>query len=168
LHDGRRSFESRLEADRISAEVRPDQPSTPDTGPIRKKKLKIASLLGSFIILLVLGYAANQTHRTNRNQKVVTEFLVWTTQLEKDNPAVIRGEFMAMTNDFGAAFHYEGKYTTPADRTIAIEFRHSERLFNRSGRLVFSTEGRSVTWPVEDIERGREIDLKAEFPEAFR
>jgi hypothetical protein len=166
VHDGGRSFEPQQEAIRVSAEVRPEELSKPE--PNYKKTFKIALLLGSLFILLALGYTLNQTHRTSRNQKVVNEFLAWTNQFAKDNPSVVLEGYTAMSKDFGAAFHYEGNYKTPTDRTIAIDFRHRERLFNRSGRLIFTAGGRSITWPVEDIERGRKVDLEAEFPEAFR
>jgi len=68
----------------------------------------------------------------------------------------------------GPRLHHNGKYTTPTGRPVLIDLEYLDRPFDPSGRLVLTAEGRWITWPIEDIERGRKVDLKAEFPEAFR
>jgi hypothetical protein len=59
-------------------------------------------------------------------------------------------------------------FQTQAGKTIQIQADLRIGPFSSVRRVTFETPGRTVTWPFEDIERGRKVDLRAEFPEAFR
>jgi hypothetical protein len=60
------------------------------------------------------------------------------------------------------------QFQVTAGRVITLRAALRSGPFWVDRRLTFESSDRSVTWPFEDVERGRRIDLKAEFPEAFR
>jgi len=153
----------------MSSEVRPDNLSPPDPQSSRKKKFAI-NWLAVVSFALMFGVLANFAWSTLRNQKVQTDLSAWTDQLQKDNPSIKFAGFKGgYSGDLlGTSYQYQGKYTTPTGHPIAIDFNFRGRPFADSSRLVLSAAGKSLTLPLADIERGRKLDLKAEFPEAFR
>jgi hypothetical protein len=153
----------------MSSEVRLDNLSPTDPQPSRKKKFAI-NWLAVVGFGLVLGVLANFAWSSLRYQKAQTDLFAWTSQLQKDNPSIKFAGFKAgYSGDLlGMSYQYQGKYTTPTGHPIAIDFNFRGRPFADSSHLVLSAEGKSLTLPFADVERGRKLDLKAEFPEAFR
>jgi hypothetical protein len=156
-----------MEAVRMSAE----EPSTPNPRAIRKKKPSIKSLM-TWVLILALGFGfiANLLRSNHRTQAAQGQFTAWVQRLTKDNPSCAMDRYtMGMGGDLlGSWLHYGGNFKTSAGRPIAFDFVFRNRLFDPPGRVVLSADGRSKTVPLEDIESGRTLDLKAEFPEAFR
>jgi hypothetical protein len=158
----------------MSVEVRPEEPSPPDPGPARKKKFTLKFVIAqSLIMAVVLGYLNHITHKGQRMRTTRQNVLDWTFKIVRDNPSlVLAGHSSEGGEDLlGAWSHVEGTLKTPAGRLIAISFTSRDRLFDKSDgpdHLVLTAEGRSVTWPIEVIERAQKVDLKTEFPEAFR
>jgi hypothetical protein len=57
---------------------------------------------------------------------------------------------------------------TKTGREVRITVGVRQQIFGGvSGVVTFESGGRSVAWPLEDLERGRKIELRAIFPEAF-
>ncbi len=96
--------------------------------------------------------------------------MAWSLKFKQDNPSIAMARFTTARsgNLMGHSCHFEGRYRTSTGRPIACDFRYHNRPFEEVGQLVLSAEGRSMTVPLEDVVSGRAIDLKAEFPEAFR
>jgi hypothetical protein len=135
---------------------------------IHKKKSPIVWPV--FSLVLAVAILANFAWSSLRNQNAKAGFFAWSNQLKQDNPSTVFGGFTTSQSSdlLGSSFQYQAKCTTPTGHPIAIDFHYRGRLFTDSGRLVLSAEGKSLTLPPEDVERGRKVDLKAEFPEAFR
>jgi hypothetical protein len=148
-----------------------EEPLTPEPRAIRKKKSSIKSLM-IWVLILALGFGllANLLRSERRTRKVERRFIAWTHQLTKDNPSCAMDRFTMGTghDPLGNWLHWEGKFKTSTGRPIAFDFIFRDRFFDHPGQVVLSADGRSMTVPLEDIERPRTIDLKAEFPEAFR
>jgi hypothetical protein len=146
----------------MSSDVRSDDMA------LQKKKFPIVWPV--FSLVLAVAILANFAWSSLRNQKAQASFFAWSNQLKQDNPSTVFGGFTTSQSSdlLGSSFRYQSKCTTPTGHPIAIDFHHRGRLFTDSSRLALSAEGKSLTLPLEDIERGRKIDLKAEFPEAFR
>jgi len=106
-----------------------------------------------------------------RNQEASTRMFAWIDRLQADHPALKGGTTsMDIRDDYWAGhdWDYRACYETPTGHPITVSARTRSRPSRDPGRVVISAEGRSVTWPIEDVERGRPIDLRAEFPGAFR
>jgi hypothetical protein len=85
--------------------------------------------------------------------------------LSKDGVYEMEGAYHPLGADFAGEYHLK----TPSGHMIAIiaEIR-SGPFGDGPNRVTFEDAGRSMTWPFEDLERGRKVDLRAMFPEAFR
>jgi hypothetical protein len=155
----------------MSAEVHSDSASTPDPGLVRKQKFTLRwALTLTLVMALVLSFGSNYSRSSNHTRMARDHVRAWTFRLAKDNvPLTIGSSTTQMGNDLlGTWSSYQGKLTTPTGRAIVIDFTSRDRLFDKSDHLVLSAEGKSVTWPIESIDRAQKVDLKAEFPEAFR
>jgi hypothetical protein len=153
--------------------VSPDEPveARPVTDSGRERKFTIRWMMVMiFTIAVMLGWALDQARAWRRNGVLGSRFMVWHHQFMADNPSITLGElaFSRPIDLRGSNVRGQGHYTTPTGRRISIDLEARSNPFEDRGQLVISAEGRSVTWPVKDMERGRRIDLKAEFPEAFR
>jgi hypothetical protein len=146
----------------MSSEVRSDDMA------MHKKKFPIVGPV--LFLVLAVAILANFAWNTHRNQKAQTSLFAWTNQLKQDNPSIVFSGFTISSSAdlLGGSFQYQSKFKTPTGRPMVIDFNFLGRPFSDSGGLVLSAEGKSLTLPLEDVERGRKIDLKAEFPEAFR
>jgi hypothetical protein len=148
-------------SDQLPAEARP--------APGQKLTIK-AMMVIVFTIAVMFGWGMNSVRAWQRVWKLGGRFIAWESQLRADNPSLAFGslEGTKPIDLRGATSHYQGHYTTPTGRRISFILDAHYGMFGNRGQLVISAEGRSVIWPIEDVERGRKIDLNAEFPEAFR
>jgi hypothetical protein len=154
----------------VESETRPRNPSASIGGSTGRKPFPTGLLLIVCALLLAAGVLTRIYVTSRRSAQLQTAFLAWTTQLAKDNPSLVfRGFTASQHADLrGTSLDYHWKYATPTGRQIAIDLSLQERPFSLPSPIVISTDGRSMTLPLEDMERGRKLDLKTEFPEAFR
>jgi hypothetical protein len=148
-----------------------DHPVAP-TGPVvaRKKKSEIRSIMLAILVLaLVLGLATNWSRNHRRAQDKHIEVGRWFGQLLEDNPTVIAEGFGGSSGGdlLRSQIHFQGRCLTPTRHSISMDVDYRIGPLGEETRLVLSSEGRSATRPIEDLIH-RKVDLKAEFPEAFR
>jgi len=137
----------------------------------RRRTFRLRSLLVAVALIGTgLGWATTLSRGDRRNQEAVTRTSAWINKLQADHPTLKGGTAsMDIRGDwFGHDSAYRARYETPTGRPIAVSAEMCFRPSRDAGHAVISAGGRSVTRPIEDIERGRKIDLRAEFPEAFR
>jgi len=138
--------------------------------PRRRRRVTIKGLMVAVLVVAVGLGAATHRYRCHRRAEVLRSRLHdFFHQLEVSNPQEFQSESTMMIDEWlGSGFRFRGEHRTTTRRPIVIEAEVHVRLFDDLGRMVISSGSRSVTWPIEDIERGRKVDLRAEFPEAFR
>jgi len=124
-----------------------------------------------WIVLLAVGLGwALQIVRSDRTLR--TDEAIFTSCIAES------GKLNASLKSFGPSVHSRSNFfelsrrcdyvfQTPTGKPISIkaELRYGPFLSVRE--VIIEASGRAVTWPLEDIERGRKIELRAEFPEAF-
>jgi hypothetical protein len=139
--------------------------------PVRKSRLRIRSLM---VWVALVGAGLGWVLHTVRTERAFQAdraiFAVWAAEFEKDNPALKPlGRSMSSTWNFLELDQrlYQN-YQTAAGGRFSIQLVLRGGPFWGDRRVDFESPGRSATWPFEDIARGRKVDLKTEFPEAFR
>ncbi len=136
----------------------------------RRHRLTIGGLMAAVLVIAVgLGWVTHRDRSRRRAEALLDRLRDFFYQLEVSNPKEFQSESLTGIDEWlGSGFRFQGEHRTPTRRPIVVEADVHVRPFDDLGHVVISSGGRSVTWPIEDIERGREIDLRAEFPEAFR
>ena len=147
----------------MSAEVRPEEPLTPEPGPIRGKKFTTTTLMVGLIILvagaaaIALGKVANTALSLRRTEKVRADLYAWKAQLAKDNPSIVFAVVVegSTVDLLGTSLHHNGKYTTPTGRPVLIDLEYRRDWSNQPfflssslGRLEMSqpTIGFGAIW----------------------
>jgi hypothetical protein len=143
------------------SKVRPEGKS-----PIRIKSLMVMVA----VVALGLGYLTHTVRTLRLLQADESVFKSWVVKVERDNPTLKRAGMSFRSNSSFFELSRSCDYTlvTPVRKTITIQLVLRRGPFSSVGKVTFDSADRSVTWPFEEIQRGRPIDLKAEFPEAFR
>ena len=139
--------------------------------PARRPRMRIKSLMiWVGLVALGLGWVLYDARIRQSFQVDRSRFAVWAAEFEKDHLSLEPlGRSMRST---GSIFSLDQRLTQ--DYQAKAGGRISIQLVLRAGpswgdrRVTFESPGRTVSWPFEDIERGRKVDLKAEFPGAFR
>ena len=155
----------------MSVEVRSDSASTPDPKRITKQRLALRwAMAVTWVMALVTLYFSNYSRSGNHTRMTRDRVINWTFRLAKDNlPLTLGSTKSELGNDLlGTWASYQGALVTPTGRAIRIDFTSRDRFFDKSDHLVLTAEGKSVTWPIESIDRAQKVDLKVDFPEAFR
>jgi hypothetical protein len=149
----------------------PDPPEV--VGPRTRWTFTIRSMMAVVVtVAALLGYqhALHRSHR--RAWRATTQLAELGQQLAQSDPTLRT----TGANLGSGTLHWLGgdmklwdELRTVAGReiTVAVEV-HMGILRDGPNRVTFESAGRSVTWPFEDLERGRKVDLRALFPEAFR
>jgi hypothetical protein len=96
----------------------------------------------------------------------LTEITRWFGQLLEDNRPAFCDRYGTRNEggfvNWSISFH--GQALTPTQHSITMDLDyHCGTLGEETYHVVLSSEGRSVTRPIEDLIH-RKIDLKAEFP----
>jgi hypothetical protein len=142
-----------------------------DAGPARRRRFTIRSLMLAVVAVgFLLGWGIGLERARRRVGEATTELYALVGRIEKDDPSVsmivITGEGHFRLD--GAGSTVRSRLETAAGARIAITIDVRSRVFrDETGQVVFESGGRSVTWPFEDLRRGRKLDLRAIFPEAF-
>jgi hypothetical protein len=143
--------------------------------PVNKTDGKSRSRIKSLMLTVayvafgcgVLVWGARTIYQNEADQ---ARFNSWMAEVDKANPSITRSG-MSMKSSFNiVVFSRECRYSclTPTKKEIKIEATLRTTPISILRQVTFESNGKSVTWPFQDIENGRMIDLKAEFPEAFR
>jgi hypothetical protein len=145
---------------------------TPETTsrPSRGYRLTIRSIM-VFVVLFALGFGfvVNQTRNVNQAKAVEDRTLAWINRLFlEQSMAKAESAYGVVEGYFSCDWEYNGYFTTEFNHLIVIKVRVHSRSSGPEGQIEFSSEGQTITWPIEDIEKARKINLKAEFPKAFR
>jgi hypothetical protein len=153
----------------------PDDPSDLSAAPApsisHKKGLSTRSMmLIVLFVAVVLGDVLHNTRSSQRAGETSHRLMSWWRQVQVDNPSISFDSLsIGEPIDWqGCYLRFKAGFKTATGRPIKIDAETRFGWFHHDGHMVISAEGRSITWPIEDAERGRKIDLKAEFPEAFR
>ncbi len=119
----------------------------------------------------VLGWLAGMERARRSVKRVMVRFVLQQMDQERRQEPRLGAVGYSWDSGWtwdGYMFEYHDQVKTPAGKLIATAAYARSSVFGSSGRIVFSTGGRAVTWPVGDILDRRPIDLRALFPEAFR
>jgi hypothetical protein len=137
----------------------------------RGSRLRIEWLMAWVAVIAVVSGWIVHVNRMDRSfQEDRSQFIGWAAEFEKDQPS-LRPLDRSMTTSgifFWADHRWNQDDKTPTGERISIQVALQAGPAWADRRVTFESPGRTVTWPFADIERGRRIDLKAEFPEAFR
>jgi hypothetical protein len=142
-----------------------------DTGPAPRRRFTIRSMMLAVIAIgFLIGWGLGLERASRRVGQATTELYALVGRIERDDPSVssivINGEGQFRLDGAGSTVRSLLKTATGAEVAITIDVR--SRVFRgESGQVVFEAGGRSVTWPFDDLRRGRKLDLRAMFPEAF-
>ncbi len=145
--------------------------TSPKVVPVRKRRFRIKSLM--VLVALVgagLGWVLHVDRVDRWFQADRSRFIEWANEFEQANPSLkplarsMTASGFLLTTDY----QWNQDYQTPAGGSISIQVALQAGPVSTQRRVIFESPGRTVTWPFEDIERGRKVDLKAEFPGAFR
>jgi hypothetical protein len=154
--------------------MNPDSPVEGPAGvvPLSQSRLRIKSLM---IWIAVLAVGLGWVVQVARNDRILRSdqavFMSWVADVEKAHAAsLITSELSgkSSSNLFEMGRRCDSVFRTQAGKPIQIRADLRIGPLSSVRRVTIETPGRTVTWPFEDIERGRKVDLRAEFPEAFR
>ena len=142
-----------------------------DAEPAPRRRFTIRSMMLAMIAIGVLvGWALGLERARRRVGQATTQLYALMDRIETDDPSVQiiettgRGQF----DLFGAGSTVYSRLQTATGAGIVITITvHSQVFGKETGEVAFQVSGRSVTWPFDDLLRGRKIDLRAMFPEAF-
>ena len=140
--------------------------------PLGRSRLRIKSLMVWIAVLAVgLGWVLEtaRNDRSLRSDQAV--FASWVAEVEKAHASSLKTSDLSAkssSNFFEMGRRCDGVFQTKAGKPIQIQADLRIGPLSSTRRVTFHSTGRAVTWPFEDIERGRKVDLRAEFPEAFR
>jgi hypothetical protein len=153
-----------------SIKARGDRRMNPEQ-PAGKRRFRIKSLL-VWIVLIAAGLGwVLHTERAGRALRAdAAVFASWIGDFQATHPSVkLIGSSVKSSSSFfemGRRCDYE--FQAPAGRWITIHADLRSGPFHTNRQVTFESGGQEVTWPFEDIERGRKIDPSTEFPGAFR
>jgi hypothetical protein len=149
-----------------SAETSSSGAGSDGKSPMRVKSLMVMVA----VVALGVGLFANMARTSRIQQQDQALFNAWLTELEKADPTLkpTGTKFRSTSMFLELTRTCDYNLLTPTRKTITIQVVLRTNPFSSVRKLTFDHAGHSVTWPFEDIERGRKIDLKTEFPEAFR
>jgi hypothetical protein len=139
--------------------------------PVRKSRLRIKMLMIVVgLVAAVLGWVHHIDRAERAFRKDQAVFASWIAVFRSAPPAfqpaaTLVKSFSSLT-EMGRRCQYE--FWSPAGQLIGIvaDFRYGP--FHADRQVIFVARDRTVNWPFEDVVRGRKVDLKAEFPGAFR
>ena len=140
--------------------------------PLGRSRPRIKSLMVGIAVLAVgLGWLAEvvRNDRLLRSDQAV--FASWVAEVERAHaPMLATANFSARSssNLLEMGRRCDGLFQTRAGKPIQIQADLRIGPLSSVRRVTIHADNRVVTWPFEDIERGRKLDLKAEFPGAFR
>ncbi len=146
-------------------EIEPE--GSPRAAPPRRSRFKIGSLM-TWVALVAVGLGwVLYTARTRRASQVdKARFNAWAADFEAVHPTLKPlGRSMTSTwNFFELDQRWHQDYQTPKGQSISIQGVVRTGPLRRDRWLTFESPGLVVTWPFEDVERGRKVDLVIDFP----
>jgi hypothetical protein len=154
--------------------MNPDSPVGEPAGvvPLGRSRLRIKSLM---IWIAVLALGLGWVVQVARNDQILRSdqavFVSWVAEVEKAHAPLLKTSNLSgksSSNLFEMGRSCDSDFQTLAGKPIQIQADLHIGPLSSVRRVTFHSTGRTVTWPFEDIERGRKVDLRAEFPEAFR
>ena len=153
--------------------MNPDPPIEEATGavPVRGRGVRLKSLMGwTVVIACGLGWVLH-TDRTSRALRMDQDvFDAWIARFQADHRAIrqlansVRSTSYFLEMGRNRLYQYEA----PIGRPISIQAELRSGPLRSTRHVIFESAGRTVSWPFEDIERGRKVDLASEFPGAYR
>jgi hypothetical protein len=153
--------------------MNPDLPVEEPAGavPVVKRRLRIKSLM-VWVALVAAGLGwVLHTERAGRSLRAdAAVFASWIGEFQAAHPTLkpLGTSIKSSSSFFEMGRRCQYEFQAPAGRFIVITADLRSGPFHTNRRVNFESSGGEVTWPFEDIERGRKVDFKAEFPEAFR
>jgi len=157
--------------------IDPPADSPTVVAPARKRRFTIRSLMAAVVVVaVVLGWGVAGERCSGRIARVQGQVARWVVGIQAANPTCRGG----MTKQgfttvllFGSWGEYQADFTTAAGKPIRVSVDLRCSPFGDAHRVVVEASGRAVAWPIQGVDQGRAtdlrpIDLRAEFPEAFR
>jgi hypothetical protein len=147
-----------------------------DAGSAPRRRFTIRSMMLTVVaVAVLLGWGIGLV-RSHRWVDSVTARLVGLLDVVgRDDPS-LQVTPVSLASGTHYAFHAlgarakgRGYVITSARREISISLESRAGILgNGPDRVIFESGDRTESWPYEDVERGRKVDLRAMFPEAFR
>jgi hypothetical protein len=140
---------------------------------VKSKRITIATLmLVIATVATLLAYALPLYRLNTKYAQLDGQFAGFLDRISKQNAPLMIEQFSTgfETSAFPSRTRREWKiqfYNAGAGRPIHVDFVVQAGIFGDDNRMVLSYEGRSLTRPFRGFDNVK-LDLKAEFPEAFR
>lgn len=144
----------------------------PGVDPAGRSRPRIRSLMVGIAVLAVgLGWLAEVVRNDRSLRADQAVFASWLAEVERAHAPILATANVSArssSNLLEMGRRCDGVFQTKAGQPIQIQADLRIGPLSSVRRVTIHANGRVVTWPFEDIERGRTLDLEAEFPGAFR